>query len=245
MLEAHYNLGDALAAQGKFDEASAHYAFILQWKPTWAEVHTNLGAALLRQGQIDQAIEHYTQAQRLKPGWALPTNNLGEAMVKQGKLDEAIAWFSQAIQEKPALPEVPYNLGGVLWLQGRFTEAIGAYRGALRRRPHWPQAATRLAWILATQPTPSAQDVPEAVVLATQACQASGFRHALPLRTLAVAYHVAGQEHAAVELARQALTVAHAANDPRLVAQITKELHHYRLVEPLHSPSEEEPPQDY
>ena len=101
-------------------------------------------------------------------------------------------------------------------LQGRFAEAIVAYREALRRRPHWPQAATHLAWVLATQPTPSAQDVTEAVVLATQACQASGFRHALPLRTLAVAYHVAGQENAAVKLALQALTVAHATNDPKL-----------------------------
>ncbi len=240
MIEAHYNLGDALAAQGKLDEALPHYTFVLQLKPTWAEVHTNLGAALLRQGQIDKAIEHYTQALRLKPGWALPTNNLGEAMVKQGKLDEAIAWFSQAIQEKPELPEAPYNLGGVLWLQGRFAEAIGAYREALRRRPHWPQAATRLAWGLATQPTPSAQDVTEAVVLAIQACQVSGFRHAMPFRTLAVAYHVAGQEQTAVKLASQALTVAQVANDPKLMAQITEELRYYGLVAPPHTPSEEE-----
>jgi protein O-mannosyl-transferase len=240
MLEAHYNLGDALAAQGKLDEAIAHYIFVVQLKPTGAEVHTNLGAALLRQGQIDKAIEHYIQAMRLKPGWALPTSNLGDVMVRQGKLDEAIAWFSQAIQEKPALPEAPYNLGGVLSLQGRFTEAIAAYREALRRRPHWPQAATHLAWVLATQPTPSAQDITDAIVLATQACQASGFRHALPLRTLAVAYHVAGQERTAVHFASQALTVAHATNDVRLIAQLTDELHSYRLIEPTHNPSEEE-----
>jgi len=239
MLEAHYNLGDALAAQKKFDEAITHYTFVLQWQPTWAEVHTNLGAALLRQGQLDKAIEHYTEALRLKPGWALPTNNLGEAMVRQGKLDEAITWFAQALQEQPALPEVPYNLGGVLSLQGHFAEAITAYREALRRRPHWPQAATHLAWVLATQPIPSAQEVTEAIVLATQACQASGFRHALPLRTLAVAYHVAGQEEAAAKLAVQALMVAQATNDPTLVAQITAELHSYGLVEPWPKPSEE------
>ena len=125
-------------------------------------------------------------------------------------------------------------------LQGRFIEAIAAYREALRRRPHWPQAATHLAWVLATQPTPSAQDMTDAIALATQACQASGFRHALPLRTLAVAYHVAGQEQAAVRLALQALTLAHATHDPRLIAQLTEELHSYRLIEPPHNPSEEE-----
>jgi tetratricopeptide (TPR) repeat protein len=238
--EAHYNLGKALATQGKLEEAITHYSFILQLNPTWAEVHDTLGAVLLRQGQIDQAIEHYTQALRLKPGWARPTNNLGDAMVKQGKLDEAIAWFSQAIQEQPAIPEAPYNLGGVLSLQGRFTEAIAAYREALRRRPHWPQAATHLAWVLATQPTPSAQDMTDAITLATEACQASGFRHALPLRTLAVAYHVAGQEQTAVKLASQALMVAQAANDATLMAQITDELRYYKLVDPPHKPSEED-----
>jgi tetratricopeptide (TPR) repeat protein len=240
MYEAHANLGDALATQGKLEEAIAHYTVVLQLKPAWAEVHNNLGAALLRQGQIDQAIEHYTQALRLKPGWALATNNLGEAMVRQGKLNQAIAWFSQAVQEKPALPEAPYNLGGVLSLQSRFTEAIAAYREALRRRPHWPQAATHLAWVLATQPTPSAQDITDAVTLATEACQASGFRHALPLRTLAVAYHVAGQEQTAVHLASQALTLAQAMHDLRLIAQLTEELHSYRLIAPPHNPSEEE-----
>ena len=240
MREAHYNLGDALATKGKLEEAISHYTFVLQLKPTWAEVHNNLGAALLRQGQLDKALEHYTQARRLKSGWALPTNNLGEAMVRQGKLDEAIAWFSQAIQEKPSIPEAPYNLGGALSLQGRFTEAIAAYREALRRRPYWPQAATHLAWVLATQPTPSAQDMTDAVALATQACKASGFQHALPLRTLAVAYHIAGHEQAAVHLASQALTVAHATNNSRLIAQLTEELHSYRLIEPPHNPSEEE-----
>ena len=80
----------------------------------------------------------------------------------------------------------------------------------------------------------------EAVVLAIQACQVSGFRHAMPFRTLAVAYHVAGQEQTAVKLASQALTVAQVANDPKLMAQITEELRYYGLVAPPHTPSEEE-----
>jgi hypothetical protein len=78
--------------------------------------------------------------------------------------------------EKPALPK-PRTISEAFCGFCRFAEAIGPI-GALRRRP-LPQAASVSpgSW---PPSRPSAQDVTEAVVLATQACQASGFRRALP-----------------------------------------------------------------
>jgi tetratricopeptide (TPR) repeat protein len=228
MLEAHYNLGDALAAQGQLDSAISHYTRVLQLKPTWAEAHINLGTALIQQGKTDEAIAHYTQALRLKPDWAVPYNNLGDAMARQGRLDEALTWFSRAIQLKPRLPEAAYNLGGILWQRGRHAEAIAAYRNALRHRPHWLQAANHLAWLLATQENPSPQDASEAVALAEAVCQGSGYRDAVPLRTLAAAYYAAGQQEAAVRVAQQALTQAEAAHNAALVAQVAEQLQYYK-----------------
>jgi tetratricopeptide (TPR) repeat protein len=201
---------------------------VLALKPAWAEVHNNLASALLRQGQLDRAITHYTEALQLKPGWALPTNNLGDAMLKQGKLDEATVWFARAAQLTPPLPEASYNLAGVLWQQGRHAAAIAAYREALLRRPYWPQAANHLAWLLVTQEHPSRQDAMEAVSLAERACQASGYRHAMPLRTLAAAYHATGREAEAVEVTRHALTIATATQDQQLSAEITTQLQQYK-----------------
>lgn len=230
MPEAHYNLGDAFAAQGEDDTAIVHYTSALRFKPTWAEAHNNLGTALARQGKLDAAIAHYTQALQIKPDWALPYNNLGDAMVKQGRVTEAITVLAKAVQLKPMLPEAPYNLAGILWQQGHRNEAIIAYREALRRRPHWPQAANNLAWLLVTQDAPAAQDIYAAVLLAEQACHATDYRNPITLRTLAAAYHAAGQELAAVRVAQQALSRANAADDPALVAKIQAQLQEYQTA---------------
>jgi tetratricopeptide (TPR) repeat protein len=231
MLEAHYNLGDALADKGQLDDAIAHYTWVVQRKPTWFEAHHNLASALLRQDRLDDAMAHYLQAQQLKPHWSLPYNNVGNVLCKQGKLQEAIPWFTRAAQLTPVLPEAPYNLGGVWQQQGRYAEAIMAYREALRRRPHWPQANVQLARVLLSQAQPTLQEITEAVALAERACQASDYRHAIPLRTLAVAYYAAQQPAAAVRTARQALDIARTTGDPALVAEITAQIQQYERTQ--------------
>jgi Flp pilus assembly protein TadD len=230
MPEAHYNLADALAALGEADTAIVHYTAALRFKPAWAEAHNNLGTALARQGKLGDAMAHYTQALQLKPDWALPYNNLGDVLVQQGRVTEAIVVLAKAAQLKPILPEAPYNLAGILWQQGHRHEAIMAYREALRRRPHWPQAANNLAWLLVTQDAPAAQDISAAVLLAEQACHATDYQNPVTLRTLAAAYHAAGQGPAAVRIAQQALSRAHAIDDPGLVAKIQAQIQEYQTA---------------
>ena len=227
MLEARYNLGDALAEQGKLQEAVAQYTAILQHKPAWPEVHNNLGTALMRQGKLEEARQRYQEALRMKPDWSLAANNMGDVLVKQRRLDEALAWFARASQYQPAIPEAPYNLAVLLWQRGRIAEAMAAYREALRRRPHWLQAASHLAWLLATQQEPSPQDAAEAVALAEHVCQASDDKNPIALRTLAAAYHAAGQRDAAVRATQRALTAARALGDTVLVAELTAQLTRY------------------
>ena len=50
-LDAHNNLGIALAGRGQVDEAIAHYRKALEIKPDYAEAHNNLGIALAGRGQ--------------------------------------------------------------------------------------------------------------------------------------------------------------------------------------------------
>jgi Flp pilus assembly protein TadD len=54
--EAHFNLGNALRAQGKTDEAIAEFREAIRLKPDHASAHTNLGNALDAQGKTDLAI---------------------------------------------------------------------------------------------------------------------------------------------------------------------------------------------
>jgi len=68
--------------------------------------------------------------------------------------------------------------------------------------------------------------------LAEQVCQATHHRDPRFVDTLAAAYAAAGHYHQAVAAARQALTLADAAQQPELVKQIQERLRLYENNQP-------------
>jgi tetratricopeptide (TPR) repeat protein len=147
----HNDLGVALLAQGKLDEAISHYRQALQYKPDHVKAHTNLGIALSKQGKFDKAISHYRRTLQLKPGHVKAHNNLGNALSSQGKLDEAISHYRQALQYKPDHVKAHNNLGVALSKQGKFDEAISHYRQTLELSPNFVGAHVNLGNILISQ----------------------------------------------------------------------------------------------
>lgn len=63
----HYNMGLALRAQGRLDEARTQFAAATQLKPDWADAHCNLGTTLLDLGMPAQAEASYREALRWAP----------------------------------------------------------------------------------------------------------------------------------------------------------------------------------
>src|SRR5437660_12724311 len=59
---AHLSLGNALAEQGRLDDAIAHYSAALRVKPDLATAHGNLGVILARQGTPEEAGAQYAAA---------------------------------------------------------------------------------------------------------------------------------------------------------------------------------------
>ena len=148
---AHNNLGNALAAQGKFQAALPHYEMALQLKPDCPEAHDNLGSALMTQGKLPAAIQHFKTALQIKPNLSDAWYNLGNALAAQGKLTEAIQHYERALQIKPGLAAAHVNLGSTLSAQGKWTEAIQHYERALQLKPGLPVAHVNLAAALAAQ----------------------------------------------------------------------------------------------
>jgi tetratricopeptide (TPR) repeat protein len=128
---AHNNLGLALAAQGKVNEAIPHYEQALELRPDCAEAHSGLGIALNQQGKLDAAIPHFERARQLNPGSAEAHNNLGAALAAQEKWSAAIPHYERALQLKPDFAEAHYNLGVALATQGKLPEAIQHFQQAL------------------------------------------------------------------------------------------------------------------
>jgi len=68
----HNNLGMALSAERKIEEAISHYKMAIRLKPDYALAHNNLGSALFQKGEMKEAIDHYRETLKLKPDLVAP-----------------------------------------------------------------------------------------------------------------------------------------------------------------------------
>ena len=141
---AHNNLGVALAAIGKTEEAVAHYGKALSINPTFALAHVNLGSALASQGKWEEATNHLVRAMQLRPDLFIAYTNLGIVLANQGKLTEAINQFNQAILLRPDSPLAHYDLGLALFGQTKYTEAAMHFSQAVRLKPDFELAHNSL-----------------------------------------------------------------------------------------------------
>ncbi|MBF0508681.1 MAG: tetratricopeptide repeat protein [Deltaproteobacteria bacterium] len=129
---AHNNLGVALGAQDRTQEAISHLRQALQLKPDYVDAHKNLGTILAGCGDLNRAREHYLQILQIKPNDSTAYLNLGKIMFSQGKTEESIGLFDQAVKYDPANPDAHYNLAEALAEQDRTDEAIKHYSEASR-----------------------------------------------------------------------------------------------------------------
>ena len=136
----HNNLGNALAAAQRWQEAEASYRRALAWKQDYAEAHYNLGSALRAQGKLEDAVTSYRQALTLRPNHADTYLNLGNVLQGQGKLAEAAEACRHALSLRPDLPAAHNTLGNLLAAQDRFDEALAAYARAIELQPNLAEA---------------------------------------------------------------------------------------------------------
>jgi protein O-GlcNAc transferase len=147
----HNNLGNALKAQGKLQEAATSYAQALTQQPNHVGALFNLGLVLQTQGKLEDAAAAYRQALRLKPDYAEAHGNLGNTLQTQGRLEEAVVCYGLALRYRPNFAEVHGNLGNVLMAQGKYAEAVTAHGRALTFKPDFAEAHNNLGLVLLEQ----------------------------------------------------------------------------------------------
>jgi protein O-GlcNAc transferase len=144
------NLGLALKALHRFDQAIASFQHALRLNPAYATAHVSLGNILKDQGELDQAAAHFRIALTHQPELAEAHNNLANVLKSLGRYQDAIAHYQTAMRLRPELPEAHHNLGNTLKEQGRLNEAIASYQHALRIKPDYPEACLHLGHALKT-----------------------------------------------------------------------------------------------
>jgi tetratricopeptide (TPR) repeat protein len=146
--EVHSNLGNALRALGRLDDAAASYRRALAINPDYAEAHNNLGNLLRDLGQFDAAVTSCGRALKIKPDFAAAHCNLGAAQRGLGQLEDAVASYRRAIAYKPDFAEAYSNLGNALRNLGQLGDAAASYRSAIAYRPDLAEAHSSLGNIL-------------------------------------------------------------------------------------------------
>ncbi len=85
LVQGHFNLGDALTKQGKFDEAVREYESALagaQGKDAKAYAHYNIGNSMMKQQRYQDAVQSYVDALKLDPKDDDAKYNLSYALEK-------------------------------------------------------------------------------------------------------------------------------------------------------------------
>ncbi|MDJ1015449.1 MAG: tetratricopeptide repeat protein [Paracoccaceae bacterium] len=144
------NLGVALIARAKNEDAIVPLRQAVALRPDFAEAHRVLGTALLHLEMFDEAETHLRRATELEPRNAQAENNLGIALQKQGKPDEAIASFARSLEIDPKQAEVLSNLGTMYRNRGRLEDAYECIVQAIVLQPDVAKLQASLASVLSS-----------------------------------------------------------------------------------------------
>jgi len=83
----HNNLGIALVAEGKNEEAISHYKMAIKLNPDFADAYNNLGGVLFNAKMTEEAIDYFKEAIRIRPGFAAAQKNLETVLLRSEELE--------------------------------------------------------------------------------------------------------------------------------------------------------------
>ena len=145
-----FNLGNAYAALGQFDQAVLAYDAAIALcrgdaqtagigagglKFDDAEVHFNRAVALGELRRFEDAVASYDTAIALTPNFAEAYSNRGVLLSDLGRIADALASYDKAIALRPNYADAYSNRGNVLRDLKRFADAIASYDKAIALTP--------------------------------------------------------------------------------------------------------------
>ena len=89
--EAHFNLGAALQAMGKYEQALPYLNQALRIKPSSATAHNNRGVSLLMTDKVDDAIQEFRTSLKFDSQYHNARFNLARALSAKGDSAEALS----------------------------------------------------------------------------------------------------------------------------------------------------------
>ncbi len=111
---AESNLGEALYASGKAQEAVAHLERARQIDPTEASVYSSLGAAFLDIGRVKESLTILEKAIELNSKNNDAHYNLANTLLQMGRANDAVVHYKHALELSPDDTQTMNNLAWTL-----------------------------------------------------------------------------------------------------------------------------------
>jgi tetratricopeptide (TPR) repeat protein len=199
---AHCQLGEAMEAKGRHDEAAGEFREALRLEPGDSQAHGNLAMVLFNKGLTAEALAHYREAVRINPRRAITQSSMGVALMRLGCAAEAVEHCRIAVRLEPEDAVSRLNLGTALAHNGRMAEAMVEYHEALRLRPDLAEAHNDFAaaLLVAGRPGEAEAELRQALRLKPDLAQAH--------RNLGLALQALGKPAAAAAELQQAVHLA-------------------------------------
>jgi tetratricopeptide (TPR) repeat protein len=148
-VEAWANLGLALGALERHDEAVASFDQALAIKPDFAEVQCSRAVALGMLGHHEQALAGFARALAVSPDYVEALYNRGVTLGTLGRPAEAVESYDRALARDPTHARASNNRGVALGELDRNEEAIASFDRALAARPGFTEALVNRGLTLA------------------------------------------------------------------------------------------------
>ncbi len=199
---------------------------------------------LAANGRMDEALAGLQRAIE-----AMPDNNallmIQATFFVTNKQEQRALDIYEKLLTKPSIPvekhgSIYRSRGDLLLNLGRQTEAIAAYEKALQLNPEDAGLLNNLAWVLATSPEAEIRDGKRSLKLAIQACQATEYKKAHILSTLAAAHAENGDFESAINWSSKAVQLG----DERADEQLEAELKSYQAGNPWREIQGQDKPQE-
>ena len=137
---AHSNLGAALRALRRHEEALASYDRAIALRPDLATAYSNRGLVLLDLQRHVEALASFDRAIALKPDHAEAYYNRGNVLAGLRRHEEALASFDRAITLKPNFAEAHADRGAALAQLQRPEAALASFDRAIALKRDYAEA---------------------------------------------------------------------------------------------------------
>ena len=125
--ESWRDLGDALAAEGRMDEAGVAFRRVLEIEPEDETALTALGHGAFQAGQRDEAVSMLEQVAGRTEGASTAVISLVEMYRTLGRPDEALAAARKIVEADPENPLATLDVAELAFETDKFDEAADAF----------------------------------------------------------------------------------------------------------------------